>query len=232
MRDIEYSDMTNAESSFDRLSTLPEELSNLSLFIPSAQHLLILELFVDAVQIGSTQNVEKLLSSSLLSQQPLSVPSLLARVWLTLPYSTIVRTSALDRFTQHLIGMGSGLDFQGFIPYLISALSDYSKDIRDAAANALTALHEIYSSSTKHSIIGLMELYSEDSGSTSSLKWLSLSEAKWLVSSILSKLTECRLDCNYIVRLLGSILNGAGKKGKKEQYSPLRIYSNSEILLP
>ena len=66
-----------------------------------------------------------------------------------------------------------------------------------------------------------MELYPEDPVTTTALKWLSLPEAKWLVNSIVSKLPECRLDCNYIVRLLGGVLNSAGKKEKKQQYKLL-----------
>ena len=37
-----------------------------------------------------------------------------------------------------------------------------------------------------------MELYSEDPATITTLKWLSLPEAKWLVNSIVSKLPECR----------------------------------------
>lgn len=201
-----------------RWSSLPEELSYPSLFASSAEHLLILDLFVDALKIGNTDDLDKLLSSPLLLKSSITLPSLFARVWMTVSYSASVRSKALNRLAQYLRGMGSNLDFQGFIPHIIAGLSDYSKDIREAAANLLTAIHEIYSSNTKHSVIGLMEMYPEDAATTSTLKWLSLPEAKWFVGRIIPKLAECKLDCNYIVRLLGGILDGAGKKGKKEQY--------------
>jgi hypothetical protein len=225
MMEIDYTDPQDANSiELDQWSSLPEELSNPSFFAPSAQHLSLIDLFVDAVKIGNNDNLEKLISSSLLSKSPIALPSLFARVWMTVSYSASVRSTALNRFAQHLRGMGSNLDFQGFIPHIIAGLSDYSKDIREAAANSLTAVHEIYSSNTKHSVIGLMELYPEDAITTSALKWLSLPEAKWLVNGIVSKLAECKLDCNYVVRLLGGILDGAGKKGKKEQYSPFIFF--------
>jgi hypothetical protein len=214
MMDVEY---TNADITFDRWSSLPEELSNPSFFFTSAEHTLILDLFVDA---GSEETLEKLLSSALLSKSPISLPSLFARVWISISYSSRARVTALDRFRQH-ISEKSSSDFQGFVPHLIAALSDYSKEIRDAAAEAFVVLNEIYSSSTKHSARGLMELYPEDPVTTSVLKWLSLPEAKWLVNSIVSKLPECRLDCNHIVRLLGGVLNSAGKKEKKQQYKLL-----------
>ena len=223
--EIDYTDAQDANSiSLDRWSSLPEELSNPSFFASSAEHLLILDLFVDAAKIGNTDNLDKLLSSSPLSKSPITLPSLFSRVWMTVSYSASVRSIALKRFAQHLRGMGSNLDFQGFIPHIIAGLSDYSKDIREAAANSLIAVHEIYSSNIKHSVIGLMELYPEDATTTSALKWLSLPEAKWLVGGIVSKLAECKLDCNYIVRLLGGILDSAGKKGKKQQYDPFIFF--------
>jgi HEAT repeat len=220
MVDIEYTGPPDVDSTtLDLWSSLPEELSNPSFFMSSAEHALILDLFVDAVKSGNTRNLDILLSSTLLSS-PMSLHTLLALVWTSVSISMIVRITALQRFTQ-CMGTGTALDFQGFIPHLIAALSDQSKDIRDAAAKAITALHETYSASTKHSVVELMDMYPEDTATTTTLKWLSSAEAKWLVgSNLLPKLAECRLDCNYVVRLLGGILNGAGKKGKKEQYHP------------
>ena len=133
MMDVEY---TNADVTFDRWSSLPKELSNPSFFFSSAEHTLILDLFADA---GNEENLEKLLSSGLLSKHPISLPSLFARVWISVSYSSRVRTTALDRFKQHISEMSSS-DFQGFVPHLIAALSDYSKEIRDAAAKALVAV--------------------------------------------------------------------------------------------
>lgn len=221
--DVEY---TNAGATFDRWASLPDELSNPSFFITTPEHTIILDLFSES---NNQENLDKLLSSVLLSKVPISLPSLFARVWTTMSYPTRVRATALYQYTQHVKGK-SNLDFQGFIPHLIAALSDDSKDIRDTASKALTALHQTYSLSTKHSVLGLMELYSEDS--TAALKWLSMAEAKWLVDSVVSRLAECQLDCKYIVRLLVGILNRAAKKGKKEQYCLQIFYSNLEILHP
>jgi hypothetical protein len=217
----------------DRWSSLPEELSNPSFFASSAEHVLTLDLFVDAVKIGNSDNLDKLLTSSRLSKSSITLPSLFARVWMTVSYSVSVRSAVLNRFAQHVRALRVNLDFQGFIPHIIAGLSDYSKDIREAAANSLTAVHEVYSSNTKPSVLGLMELYPEDATTSSALKWLSLPEAKWLVDSIVPKLAECKLDCNYIVRLLGGILDSAGKRGKKEQYDdPFMFYLTLEIRPP
>ena len=64
-----------------------------------------------------------------------------------------------------------------------------------------------------------MEMYAEDVASLNTLKWLSIPEVKWLLTHVLlPKLAECKLDAGYIHRVVGEILNHAGKKGKKEQY--------------
>lgn len=216
--DIEYTNPTSIDSkTTDLWASLPEDLTNPSFFVNSPVHAAIITLLEDAVNSGDKSKFERLLSSVPLSKSSLTIPSLLAREWITLSNSTHVRTTALDQFTEHLIKAEATRNFQGFIPHLIAALSDYSKDVREATARALTTLHEKYPSATKTTVVGLMDMYLEDS-STNTLKWLSTAEAKWLLGNILlPKLAECRLDCNYIIRLLGEVLNGAGKKGKKEQ---------------
>src|SRR5204862_3410899 len=87
MMEIEYTEPQDTNSAaLDRWSSLPEELSNPSFFVSSAEHLLILEFFVDAVKTESKDNLEKLLSSSLLLRTPITLPSFFARVWMTVSY--------------------------------------------------------------------------------------------------------------------------------------------------
>jgi len=214
MDEIEYS--TPKESESDPWSSLPTELSNPTFFTISSEHTSILDTFANTAKSVSEMRLETLLSSSLLTQSPVSVPSFYARIWTTPSYPVRARTIALDHFMLHLKERASSSDFQGFIPHLIVAISDLSKEVRDVAANVLTAMHETYPTTSKVTVVGLADLYPEESAG---LKWLSTPEVKWLLGNIiLPKLAECRLDCNYITRLLGGVLNGAGKKGKKEQY--------------
>jgi hypothetical protein len=213
MDEIEYSTPNEPES--DPWSSLPTELSNASFFTISPEHNSILDAFATTAKSVSEMKLETLLSSDLLAQSPVSIPSFYARVWTTLSYPARARTIALDHFILHLKEKAPTSDFQGFIPHLIVAISDLSKDVRDAGANALTALHETYPTTSKVTVVGLADLYHEENAG---LKWLSTAEVKWLLGNvILPKLAECRLDCNYITRLLGGVLNGAGKRGKKEQ---------------
>lgn len=214
MEEIEYTKPEEPEP--DPWSSLPSELSNPSFFTMSPEHKSILDTFANTAKSVSEMKLDTLLSSELLSKSLVSIPSFYARVWTSPSYPARARTIALDHFTQHLKEKASISDFQGFIPHLIVALCDSSKEVRDAGAIALTMLHETYPMTLKVTVIGLADLYPEESAG---LKWLSTAEVKWLLGNvILPKLAECRLDRNYIMRPLGEVLNGAGKKGKKEQY--------------
>ena len=214
MDEIDYAKPEEPES--DPWSSLPTELSNVSFFTISPEHKSIVDTFANTAKSVSEMKLDNLLSSKLLSQSPVSIPSFYARVWTSPSYSARARTIALDHFTQHLKEKSATSDFQGFIPHVIVALCDSSKEVRDAGAGALTALHETYPTTSKVTVVGLADLYPEESAG---LKWLSTAEVKWLLGNvILPKLAECQLDRNYLRRLLGGVLNGAGKKGKKEQY--------------
>jgi HEAT repeat len=213
MDEIEYTMPEESES--DPWSSLPSELAHPSFFTISPEHKSILNAFANTATSVSEMKLDTLLSSELLSKSPISIPSFYARVWTSPSYPARARTIALDHFTEHLKDKATNSDFQGFIPHLIVALCDSSKEVRDAAATALTTLHETFPTTIKVTVIGLADLYPEESAG---LKWLSTAEVKWLLGNvILPKLTECQLDRKYVTRLLGGVLNGAGKKGKKEQ---------------
>ena len=220
MEEIEHTQPAEADS--DPWSSLPAELSNPSFFTFSQEHRSILDRFANTANSISEMKLESLLSSDLLAKSPISIPSFYARIWTTFSYPIHARTISLDRFTMYIKEKAPTSDFQGFIPHLIIALSDLSKEIRDAGANALTAVYETYPATSKVTVIGLTDLYHEESAG---LKWLSPAEVKWVLGNvILPKLAECRLDCNYITRLLAGVLDSAGKKGKKEVYlSPCDI---------
>jgi hypothetical protein len=221
MKDVESTDSGPTNAVVDLWSTLPEELSNPSFFVSTPESTLILNLFQEVVISSNLIQQEKLLSSPLVTKSPITLPSLLARVWLTASYPLQVRQFALNHFRTYLSSAPVSHDFQGFIPHLIAALSDSSDSIRAAAASAVNVLHNRYlNTSTKTTPIGLSDMYPEDEGS-GGLKWLSTAEAKWFIAEMLvEKLPECEIDGNFVVRLVGGLLNGAGKKGKKEQYVP------------
>lgn len=75
-----------------------------------------------------------------------------------------------------------------------------------------------------------MEMYAVDVASLNTLKWLSIPEVKWLLSILLGKSSECELDPEYTRRLLGEVLNEAGKKGKKDQQpTSLMVFLASHV---
>lgn len=228
--DIEYSNTaTTTEVSAEVFPPLPKELSTPSFFVlNSSEQNVVLEHFLKLARSGNQEEIDKLLTSPLLSSSPVSIPSLLSRVWNSYSNPLRARVIALNRFASHLANAGSSLDFQGFLPHLIAALSSTANDVREAAAaSLLTYRQSLEKLSSKAKVIGLDELYVEDE-SLGGLKWLSLAERQWLVKSVLiPKLEECRLDRNYIIRLLGEVLNGAGKRGKKDQYLYLNALTDN-----
>jgi hypothetical protein len=222
MMEIEYTNGhdENSITTVDPWSLLPEELSHPSFLTCHSEHDPILDIFVDVATTENSLKLNKLLSSEFLNKNAVSLPSLFARVWTTSSYSARTRATALNRFTLLLAAADSSYDYQGFLPHLIVALCDTSKEVRAAATYAISALDADYRAATasRTTVVGITDLYVEEEGS---LKWLLPSTAHWLICDALApKLEECRLDCNYVVNLLASVLNGAGKKGKKDQYDP------------
>ena len=219
MMEIDYaSPAISATITVDPWSLLPKELTNPSLLASPAEYSIISELYSVAVTTSNPANIEQLFSLPLLLNSPLSLPTFLARTWITVSHPAPIRTAALTHFAD-VISPDTTHDLQGFFPHILVALSAPEKPIREAACKVLTQLHQVYSSGTKHSIVGLMEMYAEDVASLNTLKWLSIPEVKWFLAHVLlPKLAECKLDAAYIHKVVGEILNQAGKKGKKEQY--------------
>lgn len=219
MKDVETIERDTSTALVDSWSFLPDELSNPSFFINSSETTAVLNLFQDLASSNDQSQMDKLLSYPMLRKLPVTLPSIFARVWTTTSYSLPIRQLALSQFKMHITSAPASQDFQGLIPHVLAALSDSSDAIRVAAATVVKAMHDRYTkTATKSTPVGLADLYPEEEGS-GGLKWLSLPEAKWFVGDILmSKLPECEIDSNYVIRLVGGLLNGAGKKGKKEQY--------------
>jgi|SRR5579859_1897892 len=224
MMEIEYT--ATPTKTVDPWSLLPEELSQPSFFIYSPEQDPVIAAYVEYTDTNNHFQLDKLLNSKLLAKSKVILPSLLARIWTTPSYSVRARVSAIDNFTLKVISASTKFDYQAFIPLLIVALVDSSKDIRSTAAAAFGVFNNAYLAvSARPTVVGLTDLYHEDESTGKVMKWLSISEAKWLVQNVITpKLAECVLDGNYIVRLLGNVLNGASKKGKKEQYFPTSTF--------
>jgi hypothetical protein len=214
MAEIEYT--TQPAVRVDPWSLLPAELSNPSFFASPTEYQILSDIYSTAITTSNAGNIQKFLSLPLLQTNPLSLPTFLARTWITPSVPVPVRTSALTHFTNPLSPTTTH-DLQGFLPHVLVALLSPHKPIRETAGTLLGKLQSMYTSTTKHSIVGLMEMYAEDVASLNTLKWLSIPEVKWLLALLLAKLSECKLDPEYTRRLLGQVLNEAGKKGKRDQ---------------
>jgi len=222
MAEIEYtSGASGTESPGKTIPVLPETFTRPSfLLFSSADHNAVIDYFVQMEKAGDKDGVRDLITSPLLSTSPVSLPSLLARIWISPAHPVSARVTALQLFANHFTKPeSSSFDLQGFIPHLVVGLSDSNKEVRATAANSIVAYNKTLSHlSSKATVVGLDDLYVEDE-KLGGLKWLALPERKWLIESIIiPKLEECRLDPNYVARLVGEAINAAGKKGKKEQY--------------
>jgi hypothetical protein len=222
MMEIEYTNGHDANgiTTVDPWPLLPEALSHPSFFTYHSKQDPVLGIFVDAATTENTSKLNRLLSSEFLIKNRVSLPSLFARVWTTSSFPAGARATALNRFTLLLAAADSSYDYQGFLPHLIVALCDTSKEVRASASYVISALDNSYRTTTasRTIVIGITDLYVEEE---KGLKWLPPSTVHWLVCDILApKLEECRLDCNYVVNLLASILDAAGKRGKKKLYDP------------
>jgi len=209
-------------------STLPTELSHPSFFNFDAEHSIVVDAFVEIVNTFNAQGFDKLMTVANFTQSVASFPSLLARVWLSLSLSNHIRVAALEQFAQYLTTCPPNVDFQAFLPHVIAALSDPSRDVRNASGDAFKVMTERYGPGSGHdTVAGLADLYPDSNG----LKWLSSAEAKSLGQSISPKLGECKLDPNYILTLFGGILNGAGKRNKKEHNATsLMVFLSSHVV--
>jgi hypothetical protein len=231
MADVEYENQITAPEETDIFSTLPDKLASPSFFVGNTEdQKRIINYFSDKAKIDETEQIDNLLASSLLSSR-ISIPALLGKIWITKSFPEKTRITALQRFTTHLTTSAPSLDFQGFIPHLLAALSDSAKPIREQGAKGIAVLHQRAEKlPSRSTVVGLNDLYVESDDAT--LKWLSASERKWFLDSMLTpKLEECRLDSDYIVRLMGEVLNAAGKKTKKDSYRLSLFTTHLEILL-
>ncbi|KAI0194488.1 armadillo-type protein [Xylaria flabelliformis] len=135
--------------------------------------------------------------------------SFLMRIWCG-PYPTLARVGALgmakDRLKQ---SDSSGVDYQAIFPYGIAALNDPSRKVRQAAADLIAVLGDVYvdASAATHKW-GQEILYDK----TQALEWMSSDTCERFFRTILlPSLEECVLNADYIVEITNSALNGGSK---------------------
>ncbi|KAJ4268649.1 snoRNA-binding rRNA-processing protein utp10 [Fusarium torreyae] len=128
--------------------------------------------------------------------------SFFIRIW-SGPYPALARVAALDMVKKRLKAGDAGkTDLQALLPYCISALSDPSKRVRQAAADLITVLTGLYAPPVPSN--GL-DLWGEDGLYGKSKEIASLTSdvvAKILHLQILPTVEECVMDAEHITAVL------------------------------
>ncbi|KAJ4262025.1 snoRNA-binding rRNA-processing protein utp10 [Fusarium falciforme] len=136
--------------------------------------------------------------------------SFFIRIWCG-PYPALARVAALEMVKRRLkVGDSDKTDLQALLPYCISALSDPSKRVRQAAADLITVLTSLYVPpvpSKGLTVWGAETLYGK-SKDTNSLT--SDVVAKVLHLQILPTVEECVMDPEHI----SAVLKTAIEQGK------------------
>ncbi|KAF4968232.1 hypothetical protein FSARC_4323 [Fusarium sarcochroum] len=128
--------------------------------------------------------------------------SFFIRIW-SGPYPALARVAALDMVKKRLKAGDAGkTDLQALLPYCISALSDPSKRVRQAAADLITVLTSLYTPPVPSK--GL-DLWGEGGLYGKSKEIASLTPdvvAKILHLQILPTVEECVMDAEHITAVL------------------------------
>lgn len=132
--------------------------------------------------------------------------SFFIRIWCG-PYPALARMAALNMAKQRLLSSDEGMvDVQALVPYAITALSDPSKRVRQAAAHLIAAMTELYSppvAAKSMKTWGAGSLYGKekDKGALSPDV-----VARLLHLQILPAAEECVMDPEHISAVLKSVV--------------------------
>ncbi|KAG5915934.1 hypothetical protein E4U42_007869 [Claviceps africana] len=132
--------------------------------------------------------------------------SFFIRIWCG-PYPALARMAALNMAKQRLQSRDeASVDVQALIPYVIAALSDPSKRVRQAAANLISAMTELYSppiAAKSMKTWGSGSLYGKEKDKSTLAPDV---VAKMLHLQILPTAEECVMDPEHISSVLKSIV--------------------------
>ncbi|KAA6406586.1 MAG: hypothetical protein FRX48_09641 [Lasallia pustulata] len=160
--------------------------------------------------------------------------SFFVRIWCG-DYPAIARVAALCTVLEYFKNEKSSSDVQALLPYVVHALGDSSKKVRETATELVLALATSYAKSDveskkrkNRSIWGHDNIYGEDE-QTKNVSWITTDEtAKFIEDVLVPALEECVLDATYISRHLADALNGSKhvkltKSLQKEIKTALRV---------
>ncbi|PNY23677.1 U3 small nucleolar RNA-associated protein 10 [Tolypocladium capitatum] len=131
--------------------------------------------------------------------------SFFIRIWCG-PYPALARMAALNMVKKRLMAGDEGkVDVQALVPYCVAALSDPSKRVRQAAADLITVLTDLYSPPVPKSmqVWGTCSLYGKSKENTSLGADVA---AKMLHLQILPGVEECVMDQEHISSIIKSAI--------------------------
>lgn len=168
------------------------------------------------VDDASEQRLQELDTLPVLAREQASTNptyfSFFVRIWCG-PYPALAKSTALDIAKNTLKSCEKNLDYQGLLPYVITALGEPSKKVRQAAADFMAVLASLYPTKTKGAT---MAVWAEKKLYPKSQSWDLLSTeaiVKSLQSVILPNLEECVMHQDHIISMLESSI---GNKSKNE----------------
>ena len=167
----------------------------------------------------SPSNV-KIFSDSLVLRKHLAMTeplylSFFARIWCG-DYPTVARVAAVNTILEYFKNEKSTSDVQALLPYVVYALADPSKRVRETATELVLTLATSYAKSDaeskkrkNRSIWGYDNIYGQGE-QTKNVSWISTEEtAKFIEDVLVPALEECVLDATYVSRYLADALNGS-----------------------
>lgn len=153
------------------------------------------------------------LRKSLATSEPLFL-SFFIRLWCS-NGPTNTRVAAIQIVSRYIRKGSLKADVQILLPYLIHALADRSAKVRHAATGLLLGLERAYAEAEADIqpadllTLGREQIYGQGR-ETERLSWLSMSESRKLMASILIPgVEECLFDRDHVSRLLSDMLNGS-----------------------
>lgn len=152
------------------------------------------------------------------------------RIWCG-PYPALAKSTALDMAKKRLKDCEKNQDFQGLLPYVLAALSDPSKKVRQAAADFVAVLASLYPAKAKGAS---MSVWAEKKLYPKSQGWdLLTTEAavKSLQSVILPNLEECVMHQGHITSVLESAVASSKSKTAEDADDKRRLSQSTRLSL-
>ncbi|OLL27008.1 U3 small nucleolar RNA-associated protein 10 [Neolecta irregularis DAH-3] len=177
----------------------------------------------------SRDDIETLMKSSFFPKDELSLITFFGYVWSITTHVNRSRVMALN-LVEDVVSSSEYTDFQILIPYLLIVLGDRSLKIRTAAVSAFQEVIKMYDK-VQTSPIGHIVGYGDNS---KNIKWLPWSVAKYFANEVIAPhLEEYLLDEEKIMKIIGHLLSGIGRKGAgKTKTEILSFLASTAIVTP